>query len=118
LSLLVSDVSFISLRIIYAAAVHWLQPGGDVVSLIKPQFEAGRRQVGKGGVVRDPAVHRQVLEGVTESLAELGLGLRGLMVSPLQGPAGNVEFLGWWQLGATEVERAAWIAHALQKSAA
>ncbi|MCD6344873.1 MAG: TlyA family RNA methyltransferase, partial [Anaerolineae bacterium] len=87
-SLLVSDVSFISLRIIYAAAVHWLQPGGDVVSLIKPQFEAGRRQVGKGGVVRDPAVHRQVLEGVTESLAELGLGLRGLMVSPLQVPAG------------------------------
>ena len=117
-SLLVSDVSFISLRLIYAAAVHWLKPGGDVVSLIKPQFEAGRRQVGKGGVVRDPAVHRQVLENVTAFLAELGLGLRGLMVSPLQGPAGNIEFLGWWRLGATEVERAAWIERAMQESAA
>jgi 23S rRNA (cytidine1920-2'-O)/16S rRNA (cytidine1409-2'-O)-methyltransferase len=116
-ALVVSDVSFISLRLIYAAAVHWLQPGGEVVSLIKPQFEAGRRQVEKGGVVRDPSVHRQVLEEVTESLAGLGLGLRGLMVSPLQGPAGNIEFLGWWRLGATEVERAAWIARALQESA-
>ncbi len=98
--LIVSDLSFISLRLVYAKAVGWLKPGGHVVSLIKPQFEAGRRQVGKGGVVRDARVHRQVLERVTAAMTELRLGLRGLMVSPLLGPAGNVEFLGWWQLGA------------------
>lgn len=97
--LVVSDVSFISVRLIYPTAVNWLKEGGEVVSLIKPQFEAGRSQVGKGGVVRDPSVHRQVLEGVCESFADLGLGLRGLMVSPLLGPAGNTEFLGWWRLG-------------------
>ncbi|MGC9522163.1 MAG: TlyA family RNA methyltransferase [Anaerolineae bacterium] len=94
--LIVSDVSFISLRLIYTAAVNWLRPEGDVVSLIKPQFEAGRENVGKGGVVRDPAVHRQVLEDITATMADLDLHLRGLMVSPLIGPAGNVEFLGWW----------------------
>ncbi|HIE38807.1 MAG TPA: TlyA family RNA methyltransferase [Anaerolineales bacterium] len=92
------DVSFISLGLILPRAVDWLRPGGQVVALIKPQFEAGRRQVGKGGVVRDPAVHRQVLERVTRVAANLGLGLRGLMTSPLRGPAGNREFLGWWGL--------------------
>lgn len=114
--LIVSDVSFISIKIIYATAVHWLKPAGEVVSLIKPQFEAGRRQVGKGGVVRDPAAHRQVLEEVTEMLAALGLGLQGLMVSPLLGPAGNVEFLGWWRLGVSGVERASSIAAALHEA--
>jgi 23S rRNA (cytidine1920-2'-O)/16S rRNA (cytidine1409-2'-O)-methyltransferase len=116
--LVVSDVSFISLRLIYQAAVRWLKPEGDVVSLIKPQFEAGRRQVGKGGVVRDPDVHRQVLEEVTATMAGLGLGLQGLMASPLVGPAGNVEFLGWWWLGAPEEERAVWIERALAEAAA
>lgn len=106
---IVSDVSFISLRIVYATAVHWLKPGGVVISLIKPQFEAGREHVGKGGVVRDPAVHRQVLETVTADMAALGLGLRGLMVSPLIGPAGNVEFLGWWVLGADADDVQLWI---------
>jgi len=110
---IVSDVSFISLRIVYATAVRWLKPGGVVISLIKPQFEAGREQIGKGGVVRDPAVHRQVLETVTANLAELGLGLRGLMVSPLRGPAGNVEFLGWWVLGAEAGKVQAWIGQTL-----
>jgi 23S rRNA (cytidine1920-2'-O)/16S rRNA (cytidine1409-2'-O)-methyltransferase len=71
-----------------------------VVALIKPQFEAGRREVGKGGVVRDPQVHQAVLQGVLGMASELGLGLRGLMASPLRGPAGNIEFLGWWVLGA------------------
>jgi 23S rRNA (cytidine1920-2'-O)/16S rRNA (cytidine1409-2'-O)-methyltransferase len=93
---IVSDVSFISLRLVYATAVNWLKPGGAVISLIKPQFEAERADVGKGGVVRDPAAHKRVLEKVAADLTELGLGLRGLMVSPLLGPAGNVEFLGWW----------------------
>ena len=116
-SLVVSDVSFISLKLIYATAVRWLEPGGTVVSLIKPQFEAGRQQVGRGGVVRDPAVHQLVLEYVTAFMAEFGLGLRGLMVSPLIGPAGNVEFLGWWQLGAAEADRAALIELALEAAA-
>ncbi len=106
--LVTADVSFISLGLILPAVVCWLTPplppstgGGEgkVVALIKPQFEAGRREVGKGGVVRDPEVHRRVLERVLGIAAELGLGLRGLMLSPLRGPAGNVEFLGWWELG-------------------
>lgn len=115
--IIVSDVSFISVRLIYPAAVRWLCEGGDVISLIKPQFEAGRGQVGKGGVVRDPAVHRQVLETVCASLAALGLGLCGLMVSPLVGPAGNIEFLGWWQLGVAGDAAPAWIEAALREVA-
>ncbi len=97
--LVTADVSFISLGLILPMAVRWLRPGGQVVTLIKPQFEAGRREVGKGGVVRDPAVHRQVLERVLDVAAGFGMGLRGLMLSPLRGPAGNIEFLGWWELG-------------------
>ena len=99
IDLIVADVSFISLRLVMATAVRWLRPTGEVVALIKPQFEAGPAQVGKGGVVRDAAVHRKVLEATVSAMAELGLGLQGLMASPLLGPAGNVEFLGWWQLG-------------------
>ncbi len=113
--LIVSDVSFISLRLIYATAVHWLKPRGDVVSLIKPQFEAGRRDVGKGGVVRDPAVHRRVLHEVVEAMAALGLGLRGLMRSPLRGPAGNVEFLGWWRRGEAGEDAERWIEAAMRE---
>jgi 23S rRNA (cytidine1920-2'-O)/16S rRNA (cytidine1409-2'-O)-methyltransferase len=116
--LIVSDVSFISLRLIYQAAVRWLTPEGDVVSLIKPQFEAGRTQVGKGGVVRDPAVHREVLQTVTGFMAELGLQLQGLMASPLIGPAGNVEFLGWWQRGVLLANRRAFINAALDEATA
>ncbi len=104
------DVAFISLGLILPAAVRWLNPDGQVVALIKPQFEAGRREVGKGGVVRDPKVHRRVLERVVSIAAELGLGLCGLMPSPLRGPAGNVEFLGWWEMGAKGLEAEAAIA--------
>ncbi len=94
------DVSFISLGLILPMVQGWLRPAGQVVALIKPQFEAGRRNVGKGGVVRDPAVHRRVLRRVLKAAAVEGLRLRGLMPSPLRGPAGNVEFLAWWDLGA------------------
>lgn len=90
------DVSFISLDLILPNAVAWLGTEGDVVALIKPQFEAGPDHVEKGGVVRDPEVHRQVLTQVLATAADLGLALRGLMPSPLEGPAGNVEFLAWW----------------------
>lgn len=115
--MLVSDVSFISLRLIYTTAVQWLQPAGTVISLIKPQFEAGRQAVGKGGVVRDPAVHRQVLERVTATFTDLDLGLRGLRVSPLRGPAGNVEFLGWWQRHTAPDNIGPWIEVAMQQAA-
>jgi 23S rRNA (cytidine1920-2'-O)/16S rRNA (cytidine1409-2'-O)-methyltransferase len=108
-----ADVSFISLNLILPQAVGWLKPGGQVMALIKPQFEAGPQDVEKGGVVRDSTVHRRVLEEVLGNAAELGLGLQGLMSSPLQGPAGNVEFLAWWQLGAEPIDRASAIAASL-----
>jgi 23S rRNA (cytidine1920-2'-O)/16S rRNA (cytidine1409-2'-O)-methyltransferase len=98
--LITADVSFISLALVLPAAVRWLEDKGHVVALIKPQFEAQRHDVGKGGVVRDPAVHDQVLKKVVEAAAKLNLALFGLMPSPVRGPAGNVEFLGWWRLGA------------------
>ncbi|MFQ6102048.1 MAG: TlyA family RNA methyltransferase [Anaerolineae bacterium] len=123
--LVTADVSFISLGLILPAAVRWfaspsppsVEGGrGSVVALIKPQFEAGRREVGKGGVVRDPEVHRRVLERVLDIAAELGLGLRGLMLSLLRGPAGNAEFLGWWELGARGLEAEAAIAACLREN--
>ena len=93
------DVSFISLKLILPAVGGWLREGGQIVALVKPQFEAGRRQVGKGGVVRDPAVHQQVLEGLATWAASEGIGLLGLIRSPITGPAGNVEFLAHWAPG-------------------
>lgn len=87
------DVSFISLRLILPALHGIVVPGGDVIALVKPQFEAGRGRVGKGGVVRDPGVHREVLEGITRFAVErLGWSVAGAVRSPLRGPAGNVEF--------------------------
>ena len=87
------DVSFIGLNLVLPAARSVLASNGEIVALIKPQFEAGRADVGKGGVVRDPAVHERVLREVSGSAQSLGLGVRGLTESPLQGPAGNREFL-------------------------
>jgi 23S rRNA (cytidine1920-2'-O)/16S rRNA (cytidine1409-2'-O)-methyltransferase len=99
------DVSFISLDLILPNAVRWLADEGDVIALIKPQFEAGPQNVEKGGVVRNREVHRQVLKDVLGSATELNLGLHGLMPSPVRGPAGNVEFLAWWELGGESVDR-------------
>ena len=87
------DLSFISLRLVLEVVRRLLQPSGEVVALVKPQFEAGRGQVGRGGVVRDPAVHRAVLAEVLGWAGSHGFGVRGLTASPLRGPAGNVEFL-------------------------
>ncbi len=91
--LIVIDTSFISLRTILARAVAYLAPDGAIVALVKPQFEAGRERLGRGGVVRDPEVHRQVLREVRDALPVLGLSARALTASPLLGPAGNREFL-------------------------
>ncbi|TET54245.1 MAG: TlyA family RNA methyltransferase [Anaerolineales bacterium] len=110
--IVVADVSFISLRLILPAAVGWLKPSSQIVALIKPQFEAGRADVKKGGVVRDPDIHWSVLERVLEAAEGHGLGLRGLMPSPLRGRKGNIEFLAWWQLGAQALD----VAEAIESS--
>lgn len=91
----VIDVSFISLRLVLPAVRRLTAPAAWTVALVKPQFEAGAEQVGKGGVVRDVAVHRAVLREVLAFAAGLGLPPRGLARSPITGPAGNVEFLAW-----------------------
>ena len=89
----VIDVSFISLDLVLGPALACFDPqGGDIVALVKPQFEAGRGRTDRG-VVRDPAVHREVLERATESARALGLRPAGVIASPLLGPAGNREFL-------------------------
>ncbi len=87
------DVSFISLKLVLPVAKALLGPQGKVVALIKPQFEAGRQQVGKNGVVRDAAIHAQVVEKVVDFAQELGFFPEGLSFSPIRGPKGNVEFL-------------------------
>lgn len=93
--LVVVDASFISLELLLPAVAGWLRPGGDVIALVKPQFEAGREQVGKGGVIRDEAVHRQVLDELISWAIARGWRLAGATASPLRGPAGNVEFFLW-----------------------
>ncbi len=93
------DAAFISLKLLLPVAVRWLKPGGGIVALVKPQFEAGREAVGRGGVVRDPGIHRRVLEDVVAALGPIGLEPRGLIRSPLVGPKGNVEFLLWADAG-------------------
>ena len=98
------DVSFISLKLIFPALSAIVPVGGEVVSLIKPQFEAGRDKVGKSGVVRDAAVHREVLHAAIAAAAESRFTLQGLTYSPITGGEGNVEFLGWWRLEAAAPE--------------
>ena len=98
-SLAVIDVSFISLALVLPSAIAVSGAGGRIVALIKPQFEAGKGAVGRGGVVRDPETHRAVLQSVARAAASLGLRLGGLTASPLRGPAGNVEFLALWSPG-------------------
>jgi 23S rRNA (cytidine1920-2'-O)/16S rRNA (cytidine1409-2'-O)-methyltransferase len=94
--LAVVDVSFISLRLALPPVFALLKPDAIAVALIKPQFEAGREQVRKGGVVRDPAVHRQVLTDLVEWSATQPWRITDITVSPIRGPAGNVEFLSLW----------------------
>ena len=97
------DVSFIGLRLVLPASQRVLREGGRIVALVKPQFEAGRSDVGRGGVVRDATVHRRVLETLFATAEELGLGVVGLTVSPLRGPAGNIEFLTELAPGASSI---------------
>ncbi len=93
--LVVADLSFISLRLVLLALVACCEPNGDLVVLVKPQFEVGRAQVGRGGVVRDPLLRAGAIRGVASAAADLGLGVRGLLESSLPGPAGNLEYVLW-----------------------
>ena len=88
------DVSFISLRLVLPAVKELLSPTGEIVCLIKPQFEAGKEKVGKKGVVRELETHKEVLRAFRENAASLGLTLTGLTFSPIKGPEGNIEYLG------------------------
>ena len=94
------DVSFISLKLIFPAVHHLLKENGHVVSLIKPQFEAGREFVGKKGIVRDPKVHRMVLEQYLENAENAGFSVLDITYSPITGQEGNIEYLGFLQKGA------------------
>jgi 23S rRNA (cytidine1920-2'-O)/16S rRNA (cytidine1409-2'-O)-methyltransferase len=92
-TVLTADVSFISLRLLFPVLVAFLQPQADCIVLIKPQFEVGKGQVGKGGVVRSPVLHQQALQDVLTAAQAQHLGVQGGIVSPLLGPKGNREFL-------------------------
>lgn len=100
------DASFISLKVLLPVIKDWIfseaenqaAAKGTIIALVKPQFEAGRQQVGRGkGVIRDPSIHRQVLMDVLTYALQLGYGIRGLICSPLTGPKGNLEFLAWFE---------------------
>ncbi len=93
--LAVIDVSFISLRLVLAPVLAVMARPAELVVLVKPQFEVGRGQVGKGGVVRDPELHRAAIDSVRQAATDLGLTVRGECASPLLGPKGNREFFLW-----------------------
>lgn len=100
IDLLTIDASFISLRLLLPPARAWMAPGGQAIALIKPQFEAGRDQVGRGGVVRERDIRQAAVEVVLRAASQIGWSPQGLIRSPLTGPKGNVEFLTWLSLDA------------------
>ncbi len=89
------DVAFISLTKVLGPVKELLKPAGELVALIKPQFEAGRENVGKKGVVKDPKIHEKVIEEVISFAKEIGFVICGLTYSPVKGPEGNIEYLMW-----------------------
>lgn len=91
--IVVIDVSFISLTMIILPALALLKPDGVLIALIKPQFEVGKGEVGKGGIVRDESKHRKVVDRISEFIKSLGLGVMGVIPSPIEGAQGNKEFL-------------------------
>ncbi|HEY0618101.1 MAG TPA: TlyA family RNA methyltransferase [Kribbella sp.] len=93
--LVVSDLSFISLTMVLPALIGVVEPDGDLVLMVKPQFEVGKERLGKGGVVRDPELRADAVRGVAAKAAELGWGVEGVAASPLPGPSGNVEYFLW-----------------------
>ena len=97
--IIVCDASFISLAKVLERPIGFARPGAQLVALIKPQFEAGREEVGKGGVVRDPAIHSRVCDEVSQWVTAQGWQVEGIVPSPITGPQGNVEFLIYARLG-------------------
>ena len=93
IDLAVMDVSFISIRLVLPAVKQLLKPGADYICLIKPQFEAGREEVGKKGVVRDEGVHKRVVQEILEFAESIGFSVQGLDFSPIKGPEGNIEYI-------------------------
>jgi 23S rRNA (cytidine1920-2'-O)/16S rRNA (cytidine1409-2'-O)-methyltransferase len=101
--LVVGDLSFISLRLVLAALIGVTRPDGDLVLMVKPQFEVGRERLGKGGVVRDPAQRAEAVTGVATAADDRGWGAVGVATSPLPGPAGNVEYFLWLRRGPARI---------------
>lgn len=102
LDLAVMDVSFISIKLVLPTVRELLLPGADLICLIKPQFEAGREEVGKKGVVRDSAVHCQVIHSILDYAPQIGLSVMGLDYSPIKGPEGNIEYICHMKNGSFE----------------
>jgi 23S rRNA (cytidine1920-2'-O)/16S rRNA (cytidine1409-2'-O)-methyltransferase len=102
--LTVADLSFISLRLVLPALAACTAPEGDLVPMVKPQFEVGKERVGSGGVVRDPALRAEAVVSVAEAAGALGFGVAGMVRSTLPGPSGNVEFFLWLRRGAAPVD--------------
>ena len=101
--LVVGDLAFISLRLVLPALVGVSRPDADLLLMVKPQFEVGKDRVGKGGVVRSPVLRAEAVQGVADTAAGLGWGLRGVAPSVLPGPSGNVEFFVWLRQGPVAV---------------
>ena len=102
--LVVTDLSFIPLGLVLPALVRCAKPDADLLPMVKPQFEVGRENLPSGGVVRDPQARASAVRRVAEQAAGLGLGVRGVVASPLPGPSGNVEFFLWLKAGAPPLE--------------
>jgi 23S rRNA (cytidine1920-2'-O)/16S rRNA (cytidine1409-2'-O)-methyltransferase len=115
--LAVADLSFISLRTVLPALVGCTKPDGDLVPMVKPQFEVGRRRLGSGGVVREPALRLAALREVAGSAEGRGWSVRGAVASPAPGPAGNVEYFLWLRrcAGAAEADRFALLERAVRE---
>lgn len=102
--LVVGDLSFISLTLVLDALLGATRDDGDLALMVKPQFEVGKERVGKGGVVRDPELRAEAVNGVVAAAAERGWGVRSVTVSPLPGPSGNVEFFVWLRRGPAHLD--------------
>jgi 23S rRNA (cytidine1920-2'-O)/16S rRNA (cytidine1409-2'-O)-methyltransferase len=105
-ALVVADLSFISLRLVLEPIRRCVLPDADYAVMVKPQFEVGKDRVGTGGVVRDPALRAEAVRGVARHAAGLGLGVAGVVASPLPGPSGNVEYFLWLRAGSPPLAEA------------
>jgi len=103
--LTVADLLFIPLTLVLPALAACTTPDGDLVPMVKPQFEVGRDRVGAGGVIRDPVLRAEAVAAVAAAASRLGLGVAGVVASPLPGPSGNVEYFLWLRCGAPPADR-------------